>query len=190
VSRDTLTALGIIALATLAALATVGGAEFAGGLRRLAPWLRRALAAFRPRQGIHCAPRRSPAEIFRRILRGLRRKQAAPEVPPPSGAVPDGEPVMGDRMIAEVRAERGRAVSFANAMHEKSVPYVEDQQPRNGAYLGTLPHYPDAVVRRGKAPWYTTPFASPPVPTAVYGEKPQLTVAAQLAKQLAKQEAS
>lgn len=64
-----------------------------------------AVPLFDRHHGKHCPPQRP--SFFRRLVAAWRRKPSAPEAPLPSGAVTAllGSPVLGDRMIADVRRE-------------------------------------------------------------------------------------
>lgn len=61
------------------------------------------IALLLPHTGAHAAP----SSFFRRLVAAWRRKPSAPEAPLPSGAATAllGSPVLGDRMIADVRRE-------------------------------------------------------------------------------------
>jgi hypothetical protein len=119
------------------------------------------------------------AEFFRRLVRPWRREKAAPAGVCPAGAATDsprvhipadrfftesqawaelrfGEPVLGDRMLSEVRPEHGRRrddtmpagfpatpaqmAEHANAMHAMAARYLPaPPRPVNGRNLGTQP---------------------------------------------------
>jgi hypothetical protein len=92
------------------------------------------------------------AEFFRRALRMPWRRPAVPAAIATAGAAttlltpPDGQPVLRDRMLSEVRAEHDAmspAAAHAQAMHEASEPYL----PAVPASRAVTP------VHAGRAPW-------------------------------------
>ena len=97
---------------------------------------------------------------------------------------PDGTPVLGGRMLSEVRREHD-ALSAAALRPRKVLPRADGQvvidernhvhvRPVNGRLLGDLPR---RDRRPGRPPWETAELP-------VYGQAPQLEVEPELARRV------
>jgi len=120
------------------------------------------IAVLLPHTGAHCA-QHAPLlaclpPFFRRALRMPWRKPAVPAALPSAGAAtpPDGVPVLGTRLLSDVRSTWSAA-----RFKEPADPGAGlARRPVNGRSLGTLPRRtPGATL--GRAPWETGSFQVP-----------------------------
>jgi hypothetical protein len=159
------------------------------------------IALLMPHAGHHAASHAAPLailpQLFRRAIAAVRRKPAVPAGVAAGAATalltpPDGTPVLGDRMLSDVRRERNEDAEIAALSGpeirapgvRKILPRADGQivigddnrvhvRPVNGRLLGTLPRRtPAATLNR--APWETGSFTVPGDVTLVpaYGQAP------------------
>lgn len=120
---------------------------------------------FDSHKGCHCRKPVSPvAEFFRRLVRQWRRRLPVPAARPAgTGTVllshpatdPAGQPVLRNRTLAEVRAERN--AGHADAMHAGYASAVDRLRREAGLPTVAQMH----AMRAGSPQWAFPPLAEP-----------------------------
>lgn len=145
-------------------------------------------------KGKHCTARPERLSFFRRIVAAVRRKPDlvgrawTPGAAPTALLTPpDGTPVLGDRMLSDVRARYDAVHTFKSSARLTDAEIADLdarldaalRRPVNGIYLGTLPRRKPGATLPCVEPLTDRGPGHPPWPTQempVYGQKPQLTV--------------